>query len=268
MSWPAPSAGFDARSRVVVVGSGAGGAMAALTLAEAGLDVLVVEEGHPYDGAPLGMLEALERHYADAGYRITSGSPRFPVAGGRAVGGSTVVNSALCFRTPPDRLDAWNDESGGAFADTAHFWRTQDAVERVLRVTETPDALLSGNDRAQAEAAARLGWRGGPIRRNAPACTGCGRCNMGCPVGGKYSVDVALLPRAAAAGARVVPGCRVDRVAPGEVSGEVRAPWARSRCAPTRWCCPPGPSPRRACSCATASRAPGARWATACGSSR
>lgn len=210
------------RCQVVVVGSGAGGALAALTLAEAGLDVVVVEDGFRYNGEAHGMAESLASCYADAGFRTSTGTPTLPVAGGRAVGGSTVVNSALCFRTPTERLAEWNEQSGGALSDEAHYWRTQDAVERVLRVAETPDALLSGNDRAQRLAAERLGWRAGNIRRNTPACTGCGRCNFGCTVGGKYSVDVELLPRAARSGARVYAGCRVERVMTGRVEGVVR----------------------------------------------
>ncbi len=224
MTWyTEPSGEFTDRAKVVIVGSGAGGAMAACTLAEAGIEVIVVEEGRAYQLEPHSLCAAVMELYAEAGHRLSSGTPSMPVAGGKALGGSTVVNSALCFRTPQTTLDEWNELSDGAFADTEAYYAKLDEVESVMRVVDTPDSLLSGNDKAHRAAARKLGWAEGNIRRNTPTCAGCARCNNGCPVGGKYSADRELLPRAAKAGARIYAGCRVDHVAPGRVSGTLAA---------------------------------------------
>ena len=53
----------------MIVGSGAGGAVAAATLAEAGLDVLVLEAGGHYDrdSYPSDQLEAIAASTARAG---------------------------------------------------------------------------------------------------------------------------------------------------------------------------------------------------------
>jgi choline dehydrogenase-like flavoprotein len=52
-----------------------------------------------------------------------------------------------------------------------------------------------------------------PLRRNMDArCRGLSRCNFGCPVGAKRSVDVAYLPSAFAHGARLVSDALVERV--------------------------------------------------------
>ena len=88
-----------------------------------------------------------------------------------------------------------------------------------MRVATTPDGLLSGNDMAHKKAAVTLGWEEGNIRRNTPACAGCGRCNVGCSVSGKFSVDREILPRAVAAGATVYTGATVTRVAENTVLG-------------------------------------------------
>jgi choline dehydrogenase-like flavoprotein len=49
----------------------------------------------------------------------------------------------------------------------------------------------------------KLGLRGDFISRNAPGCVGCGVCQLGCPTGGKGSVDKNLLPSSIERGARV-----------------------------------------------------------------
>lgn len=220
--WTLPVGELRERARVVVVGAGAGGAFVAATLAEAGLDVVVVEEGHSSDKKPRNIPEATSRHYAEGSFRTSMGSnPPMPVVGGRGLGGSTLVNSALCFRTPESTLDEWRELAPGIVPDDDEWYAVQDQVEAVLSVAQTPDHLLSGNDRVQKDAAGRLGWSEFNARRNAPGCGGCGRCHLVCPTRGKASVDLTMLPRAAAAGARIYAGCLVRHVGPGRVEGEL-----------------------------------------------
>ncbi len=221
--WTEPTQAFSDRGKVVVVGSGAGGALAAVTLAEAGLDVIVLEEGYRHlpQEFPAEISTAIAQMFAEGGFRTMSGRPPMPLAGGKALGGSTVVNSAICFRTPEAVLEEWNALSGGVFDDTADYYRAMDEVEACLGVGATPDRLLSGLDQAHKEAADKLGWSNYNFRRNTPMCVGCGRCNSGCVAGGKNSMDRVFLPRAARAGARIHTGCRVDTVMPGRVEGNV-----------------------------------------------
>ncbi len=221
--WGERSASFTESADVVIIGSGPGGAFAALTLAEAGLDVLLVEEGfhHPNATFSPDVSDSVEHLFQEGGLRTAVGRPPMPVAGGKALGGSTVVNSAISFRTPEATLAEWNERSDGAFADTEHYYRTMDAVEAMVQVGPTPDRLLSGYDRVHKEAANGLGWSNHNFRRNTPRCAGCGRCNNGCPVHGKASVDVAVLPRAVRAGCRVITGASVRVVASGKVEGVV-----------------------------------------------
>jgi choline dehydrogenase-like flavoprotein len=221
--WKEPKAGFEERARVVIVGSGAGGALAAVTLAEAGIEVVLVEAGfrHQAPDFPANVAGAVTTLFQEGGFRTMSGTPPIPLAGGETLGGSTVVNSAISFRTPELILKEWNELSGGVFSDTDDYYRAMDEVEAELHVGTTPDHLLSGLDRVHKEAAEELGWSNHNFRRNTPTCVGCGRCNTGCVVGGKNSVDRAFLPRAADAGARIYTGCEVDRVEPGLVTGSV-----------------------------------------------
>ncbi len=103
-----PDHGFYENADVVIVGSGAGGAVAAKELAEAGLKVIVLEEGEHFDrrdfsGPPP---ERLRRFYRGNGLTFTIGVPTISLPIGRGVGGSTLINSGTCFRTPDFVLDS------------------------------------------------------------------------------------------------------------------------------------------------------------------
>lgn len=224
VSWfKTPTSDLTLTAKVVIVGSGAGGALAALTLAEAGIDVVVLEEGDHRPSSSFGTSwgETVPALFHEGGMRLMGGDPSIPIPGGKGLGGSTLVNSAIAFSTPGRVVDEWNTDTNGAFEDVQGFYREQAGVAALLGVTATPDALLSGNDLAQRAAARRLGWSEGNLPRNTPKCSGCGRCNRGCPIGGKASMDQQVLPRAAAAGARIFPRCRVTRVGTGLVEGVV-----------------------------------------------
>jgi choline dehydrogenase-like flavoprotein len=197
---------------VVIVGSGAGGAVAAATLAEAGLDVLVLEAGEAFDRAsyPADPLEAIARLYRDGGLTIAEGRPQIPVPVGRVVGGTTVVNSGTCFRAPQAVLEEWRSRFGiewatdldGAFAE----------AEELLRVTSVDPERMGRNGQLAMEGAAALGASGGPISRNAGGCVQCSSCPLGCEIDAKRGMHVSYVPRAIAAGARLRTGVEVDRV--------------------------------------------------------
>jgi choline dehydrogenase-like flavoprotein len=197
---------------VAIVGSGAGGAAAAATLAEAGLDVLVLESG-PYvnrTGYPTDPLEAMPLFYRDGGMTIATGKPAIPVPVGRTVGGTTVINSGTCFRAPREVLEEWRDREGVDWA--TELDPLYEAAEEVLAVTPLNLETLGRNGQLCAEGAGALGASGGPISRNAGRCVQCSSCPLGCRIDAKRAAHVSYLPRAVAAGARVRAGVRVQRV--------------------------------------------------------
>ncbi|MBM3667564.1 MAG: FAD-binding protein [Actinobacteria bacterium] len=197
---------------VAIIGSGAGGAAAAAVLAEAGLDVLVLESG-PHvdrDGYPSDPVEGLPLMYRDGGLTIATGKPAIPIPVGRTVGGTTVVNSGTCFRAPESVLAEWSERDGVGWA-TALAGRFADAEEQ-LAVTPLDPETIGRNGQLCMEGAQALGASGGPIARNAGACVQCSSCPLGCRLDAKRAAHVSYLPRAVAAGARVRAGVMVDRV--------------------------------------------------------
>ncbi|MGQ4389672.1 GMC family oxidoreductase N-terminal domain-containing protein [Streptomyces sp. SAS_270] len=206
-AWPARST-----ADAVVVGSGAGGAMAARTLARAGLSVVVLEEGEHHSTASFGRRAPLDRFtelYRDGGATFALGNPPLLLPVGRAVGGTTVVNSGTCYRTPAPVLERW---SRHGFRLAERFGPWLDEIERTVRVATQPLDVLGHNGLLALTGAERLGWRAGPLRRNAPGCRGSCQCVVGCPTGAKQSVQLSVLPDACTAGARIVTGAQVRRI--------------------------------------------------------
>jgi choline dehydrogenase-like flavoprotein len=197
---------------VVVVGSGAGGAAAAAALAEAGLDVIVLEAGGHYnrDSYPEDHLEAISTLYRDAGLTIAEGNPPIPVPVARMIGGTTVINSGTCFRAPTPVLDSWRDEHGVSWARDLDPYFVE--AEEFLRVTPLDPQRMGRNGQLAMEGAAAIGASGGPISRNAGNCVQCSSCPFGCRIDAKRGMHVSYLPRAVAAGARVRAGVEARRL--------------------------------------------------------
>jgi choline dehydrogenase-like flavoprotein len=197
---------------VVIVGSGAGGAAAATTLAEAGLDVIVLESGgsHDRDTYPRNPVEAISALYRDGGLTIAEGRPPIPVPVGKAVGGTTVVNSGTCFRAPGEVLERWRDGYGISWVDDLEPDFAE--AEEFMRVKPLDPARMGRNGQLAMEGAAALGASGGPIARNAGDCVQCSSCPYGCRIDAKRGMHVSYLPRAVAAGARIRAGVEARRI--------------------------------------------------------
>jgi choline dehydrogenase-like flavoprotein len=197
---------------VVIVGSGAGGAVAAASLAEAGLDVIVLEAGESFnrESYPEEPLEAIAGLYRDGGLTIAEGRPPIPVPVARTVGGTTVVNSGTCFRAPDPVLEEWRKRFGIDWAKDLSEEFT--AAEKFLRVTPLDPEWMGRNGQLAMEGAAAIGASGGPIARNAGNCVQCSSCPFGCEIDAKRGMHVSYLPRAVAAGARLRTGVEVIRV--------------------------------------------------------
>lgn len=197
---------------VVIVGSGAGGAVAAAELAEAGLDVLVLEAGGHYnrENYPSDHLEAISTLYRDAGLTIAEGRPPIPVPVARVVGGTTVINSGTCFRAPEPILEDWRSRFG---IEWAHDLDADFAeAEQMLHVKQLDPNRMGRNGQLAMEGAEALGVSAAPIFRNAGDCVQCSSCPFGCEIDAKRGMHVSYLPRAVAAGARVRAGVDARRV--------------------------------------------------------
>lgn len=203
------------RADAVVVGSGAGGATAARTLAGAGMDVVIVEEGHRWGVEDFRSGHPVDRYaglYREAGTTLAIGRPPVVLPLGRAIGGSTVVNSGTCFPTPERVQQRWFDEFGLTYCEPGRLEHHVSEVEAMLRVARPPGSTIGRNGNLLLEGADALGWRSSPLARNAPDCVGSCQCAIGCPRNAKFGVHLNALPDACASGATIISGARVETV--------------------------------------------------------
>jgi choline dehydrogenase-like flavoprotein len=183
---------------VCIVGAGAGGAVAAAELAEGGAKVVVLEQGrhHDADGFSARPVEMMTALYRDGGQGLTLGSPPILLPLGSGVGGTTLVNSGTCFRTPSAVLERWRDEYGLQELTEQELNPCFERVERALSVAEVSPELAGANAAVARRGAQALGWSHGYLRRNARGCVGSGVCAFGCPTSAKQHTGITYVPRA------------------------------------------------------------------------
>jgi len=209
-----PADGATLACDVAIVGSGAGGGVAAAVLAGAGLDVIVLEAGGYHDDEDFdgGELRALTELYAGA--PTATHDQGVALIAGACLGGGTVVNYSTSFRTPEEVRAEWAAHGVPAFAGD-DYAASLDAVVARLGVNQEHNEPSTRDQKLRAGALA-LGWHVDAMPRNVDGRCDmgeqCGRCGLGCRNGAKQSVVKTWLRDAADAGARLLVGTRALRV--------------------------------------------------------
>ncbi len=185
-----------------VIGSGAGGSIVAYRLAERGMKVVLVERGRYVEprNFTCDEVKMIGLLYGDGVFEQTEDF-RFTVLQGSCVGGSTVVNNAVCF-DPPDRvLDRWNSSEHDAGLDRGDLARHVAAVRELMCINRQPPDFLNPSAGVYVAGAAspmppatRL--QVDAVEANIRGCVGCGYCNIGCAYGKKLSMLDRVLPLA------------------------------------------------------------------------
>ncbi|MEL6188284.1 MAG: NAD(P)-dependent oxidoreductase, partial [Myxococcota bacterium] len=196
-----------------IIGSGAGGSVAAARLAQSGLRVVVLEEGGYFTSERFTMKEedCYPNLYQEAAQRATA-DLSVSIFQGRAVGGTTVVNWTTCFRTPESTLERWRLHHAVSGLERATLDPHWEAVEERLSIQQIPIEKVNRNNRLLWDGCEAMGWSKDTLHRNVIGCALTGYCGMGCPVDLKQSMLITYLPDAMTAGATVISRCRVERL--------------------------------------------------------
>ncbi|MBI3892604.1 MAG: GMC family oxidoreductase [Candidatus Wallbacteria bacterium] len=205
----------EIRAQVCVIGTGAGGAVAAKELAQRGLDVVLLEEGLYHTAADYGHetpMRSIRRLYRDHGFTFTMGIPNILVPLGKCVGGTTVINSGTALRMPEWGWERWLKNHRLEGLDYKDLVRLYEKVEPVVGVGPSAERLLGANTELFRGGSRTLGYEGEVLVRNAPGCEASGRCFIGCPTNAKKATNVSFVPRALELGARLYVGTRAERI--------------------------------------------------------
>lgn len=192
-------------SDVVVIGSGAGGAVAAATLAKNGWNVILIEEGSYFTPAQFNGNEFISsaRLYRDAGFIVTE-EQTLSILQGRTIGGSTTVNWQTSLYPPDYVTEEWDRRFGlkGYSRKDMDFYIS--SVHERLGVHPVPQNLINANNNILMKGGKSLGLDPEVLNNNNRGCIGLGRCGLGCPINAKQSMFLTYIPDAIESGATVI----------------------------------------------------------------
>ncbi|MDI1301445.1 MAG: GMC family oxidoreductase [bacterium] len=197
---------------VVIIGTGAGGGTTAEILTQAGLDVVLIEEGPLRTSQDFKLDErAAYRDLYQEGAGRTSKDGSMTILQGRAVGGSTAVNWTSSFRTPPLTLRHWADVHGVQGMSVEEMAPWFERMEKRLNIAPWKVAPNANNNVIKT-GCEKLGWKWESIPRNVTGCWNLGYCGMGCPTNAKQSMLVTTIPEALRRGARLYYRARAEKL--------------------------------------------------------
>jgi choline dehydrogenase-like flavoprotein len=238
---------------VLIIGAGASGGAFAWSLAEAGINVMCLEQGDWVDPStyPSTQTDWEIRRQTNFNpnpnfrglpqdYPVNeSGTPIAPLMF-NAVGGSTIHWSAHFPRLHPSdfrvrTLDGVADDWPVSYQQLEPYFSLNDQMMGVAGITgdtafppkserQTPPIPLGKPGDTMARGFEKLGWHWWPSDSailTAPydgraACNNCGPCEAGCPIGAKASTDVTYWPKAIAGGAILKTNARVREITVGQ----------------------------------------------------
>lgn len=160
---------------VIIVGSGAGGAILAMELAKANVDVVIIEKGKYIDAKDA--FNYYDKYNDDVDLLVTT-----------CVGGSTMVSMANMVRALDEELYGYG----------INLSKEYDYVEDLIKVHGLDDSHIGKGTQLFLDAASELGLN--PVKMPKAIyeekCVQCGNCAFGCPVDakwtGKHFVDIAI----------------------------------------------------------------------------
>jgi choline dehydrogenase-like flavoprotein len=199
-----------------IVGSGAGGGLIAGVLADAGLNVVVLEAGPSRNESDfLGYeLPAFQDMFWRGGVTTTA-DMNVSMLAAATLGGGPTVNWSNCLRTPEWVRDHWAGEFGLKDVATPDFDEHIDAVWARLGVNDRCSDL-NGPHLRMRDGAEALGWSFTTLSRNADPSVyspeSAGHIGFGDRSGAKIDVRRTYLRDAVEAGGRVIANCAAERV--------------------------------------------------------
>lgn len=180
---------------ICVIGSGAAGAILAAKLSAKGKTVVLLEKGGYYDAEDMNQREVdmMPLLWKNGGANFTD-NLRIIIAQGQCLGGSTVINDAVCFRTPLIVRNQWRQM--GVDISDEQWDKAIDEVWSEIHVNKVTEEELNNNNLMLKKACYQSGYMASENDRNCIDCRRCGFCHLGCHYDTKQSMLVTYIHRA------------------------------------------------------------------------
>ncbi|MCE9501760.1 MAG: GMC family oxidoreductase [Leptospira sp.] len=203
---------------VVVIGSGAGGAVVAAELAKNKWKVILIEEGSYFNPAKFSGDEftSMTRLYRDSGL-IVSEEHTISIMQGRTIGGSTTVNWQTSLYPPDYVTDEWEKRFGLSGYQREKMKPFIEEVHKRLGVHQVPKNLINKNNNVLLKGGESAGFHPEVLNNNNVGCIGLGRCGLGCPINAKQSMFLTYIPDAIEHGAMVISNMRAIKITDGKI---------------------------------------------------
>ncbi|MBI2646107.1 MAG: GMC family oxidoreductase N-terminal domain-containing protein [Deltaproteobacteria bacterium] len=196
---------------ICIIGSGAGGALAAYGLQKKFDSIAIFEKGDWVKRSQTP-LYALSHIYRDQGFVSGMGNALIGIPTGEAIGGTTVINSGTCFETPKAVIQEWKEslDINISYEELSPYFSKLRELLSIQKVSE--DRISSGNKLFR-EGLQKLGFQNSfPLDRAEKECVGSGRCPFVCPEAAKQSTDVSILPKFLAQGGEVISNTSITHI--------------------------------------------------------
>lgn len=209
---------WELSADVVVIGSGAGGAVASAELSKNGWNVILIEEGSYFTPAQFNGDEFLSnaRLYRDAGF-VLSEEQTLNIVQGRTLGGSTTVNWQTSLYPPHYVTEEWEKRFGLKDYSKEKMNPYIEEIHARLGVHQVLEKLINKNNSVLRSGGEKLGLHPEVLPNNNRGCHGLGRCGLGCPINAKQSMFLTFIPDALEYGARVITNMRAVKIKDGKI---------------------------------------------------
>jgi len=209
---------------VCVIGSGASGAILAKKFVDAGRSVVLVEKGGYFEGEDMNQRDEdmVPILWKNSGASLTD-DLRIAIAQGQCLGGSTIINDAVCFETPDIVRRQWR-AMGVNISDKEWNEATKE-VSDAIRITKVRDDELGNNSLMLKKGCESLGFTKHDLnKRNSFNCMQCGLCHLGCHYGTKQDMRETYIHTALnnpGSNIRIYCNCSAEKItwSDGEIDG-------------------------------------------------
>jgi choline dehydrogenase-like flavoprotein len=183
---------------------------------EAGKSVILLERGGYYEGKDMNQLETdmIPLLWKIAGFNFDD-KLRVVIAQGCCLGGSTIINDAVCFDPPARLRDEWR-LNGVNF--TEEEWNLHlKKVNETLSVYQVTEDELNRNNKMLRKGAKKIGMKEHKNNfRNCINCMQCGFCHLGCHYDTKQNVLVTYIHQALTndnnSNLKIYWNCHIDKI--------------------------------------------------------